>query len=181
MTIKVQESHRLFMREANEGDAVFVLELLNNPSWLKFIGDRGVKSLSEARNYINSQLVDSYNTHGFGLLVIVLKDSDAPIGLCGLLKRPYLDHPDLGFAILPGYEGKGYVYEASQLILDHAFTILLHERVLATTKEQNQRSINLLLKLGFQFEKKINPESGKNEILLYSLDHCNTSKSRGER
>ena len=145
------------------------MELVNTPGWLQYIGDRGVKSLDEAKKYINERLISSYQTLGFGLMVITLLESNNPIGLCGLLKRKYLEYPDLGFAVLPDFEGEGYVTEASLMVLNYAFTDLGLEQIHGITKEQNKRSKKLLLRLGFQFDGKIKPESESDELLLYSI------------
>ena len=157
------------LREAVTEDAGFVLELVNTFGWLQYIGDRGVKSLDEAKKYINERLISSYQTLGFGLMVITVNKENNPIGLCGLLKREYLEYPDLGFAVLPDFEGKGYVTAASQKILNYAFTDLCLEQIHGITKEQNKRSRKLLLRLGFQFDGKIKPESESQELLLYSI------------
>jgi len=162
-------SEQLILREAAPDDASFVLELVNTPGWLQYIGDRGVKSLDEAKKYIDERLISSYQTLGFGLMVITLNNENTPIGLCGLLKRKYLEYPDLGFAVLPDFEGKGYVTEASLKVLSHAFANLGLEQIHGITKEQNERSKKLLLRLGFQFDRKIKPESESHELLLYSI------------
>jgi len=167
--IKHLLSDRLILREAVTNDASFVLELVNTSGWLQHIGDRGVRTLDEARKYIDERLISSYQTLGFGSMVITLGKENIPIGLCGLLKRKYLEYPDLGFAILPDFEGKGYVTEAALKVLNYAFTDLGLEQIYGITKEQNKRSKNLLLRLGFHFDGKIKPESESHELLLYSI------------
>ena len=100
---------RLIIREANLSDSKFIFDLLNTPKWLKYIGDRGIKTLKNAEDYINDKIINSYKTNGYGLYIFELKESHIPIGLCGFIKRDYLDSEDIGFALLPEYERKGYV------------------------------------------------------------------------
>ena len=123
----------------------------------------------EAKQYIANRFISSYQILGFGLMVMVLRKSDNPIGLCGLLQRDYLENPDLGFAVLPNYQGKGYVTEASSMVIDHAFNHLGLEQIHGITLEDNERSRKLLLNLGFKFDRKINPKSEDHELLLYSI------------
>ncbi len=102
-------------------DSQFIFELLNSPTWLKYIGDRDIKNLDDAQNYIINGPIKSYEIHGFGLYKVALKNNDTPIGICGLLKREGLEDNDIGFAFLPEYEEKGYAYESAKAILDDAF------------------------------------------------------------
>jgi RimJ/RimL family protein N-acetyltransferase len=104
------ETDRLNLSELTQEDAAFMLELLNSPGWLKYIGDRGVRSLEDAANYILGRIVPSYRKNNFGFYLVKLKDGNVPIGICGLVKREGLEHIDIGFAFLPGYEGMGYGY-----------------------------------------------------------------------
>ena len=122
--MRILATERLWVEEANADDVKFIYALLNSPNWLRFIGDRGIRSLDDALEYIESAMIKSYRENGFGLYKLVLKADQKPIGLCGLLKRPVFDHPDIGFAVLPEYEGKGLVFEAAKAILEHAQTIL---------------------------------------------------------
>ena len=162
------ETDRLLIREANPDDSLFILKLLNSPSWLEFIGDKGVKNEKDAQNYIENSLINSYLNNGFGLYHISLKENSEPIGLCGYLKRDYLDYPDLGFALLPDYEGHGYMWEASTAMLQFGKSTLKLDRVLAIVMPLNLRSQKLLRKIGFVETGPIRPNSKEPELLLFS-------------
>lgn len=151
--MNIIETDRLILREFTAGDAGFILELLNTRGWLKFIGDRGVKTLEDAHDYIQERFVDSYRKNGFGAYLVMLKDKEQPVGMCGLIKRPELEDPDIGYALLPEYEGKGYAFEAAWHTLHYAKTVLMLPRILAITNADNVNSINLLNKLGLRYEK----------------------------
>ena len=138
MTILTTE--RLALDEAVLEDAEFIFDLLNSPNWIEFIGDRSIKSIKDAERYIQNSLINSYREHGFGLYKMVLIESNEPIGLCGLLKRATLDHPDIGFAILPEFEGMGYTYEAAKATIEYAHAALSLATILAITSEDNTRS-----------------------------------------
>ncbi len=165
----VVETERLVLRRLSpETDADFILELLNEPSFLRYIGDRGVRSAADARRYVRDGPVDSYARHGFGLNAVVLKTDDTAIGIAGVLRRDELDDPDLGFAFLPRYWSCGYAVEASTGVMTHAAEVLRLERVLAITSPDNERSIRLLEKLGFAFEGKFELSADEPEISLYA-------------
>ncbi len=153
--MRVLETDRLILCRLSTDDAAFVLELVNDPSWLRYIGDKGVRTLDDARDYITKGPVASYEQHGFGLYLTKLKDGGAPIGLCGLLKRKSLADPDIGFAFLPNYRGKGYAFESASAVLVHGRTVLALDRIVAVTTPDNQASIDLLEKLGLRFEKMV--------------------------
>lgn len=169
MIITITE--RLSIRELSVHDAAFILELVNSPSWLKYIGDRGVKNLDDAKAYLKNGPLKSYDDNGFGLYRVGLRDSNTPIGLCGLIKRVDFDYPDIGFAFLPEYEGKGFGFESASAILDYCKTEFHLKRILGITLEANTTSIRLLEKLGLTFEKKFIYESTKEELLLYAINY----------
>jgi RimJ/RimL family protein N-acetyltransferase len=148
----VLETVRLILRRLSAGDAAFILELVNDPGWLRFIGDRGVRTLDDARQYILSGPVDMYERLGFGLYAVELKDGGAAIGMCGLIKRDTLPDIDLGFAFLPRFVGQGYASEAAAGVLAYARRALGLSRVLAITSPDNDRSIRLLERIGFRFQ-----------------------------
>lgn len=150
-------------------DAAFLLRLLNEPSWLANIGDRGVRTLAEAEGYIRNNIWTAYRTHGFGLFAVQLKSKPLPIGLCGLVKRDFLSSPDLGFALLPEYVGHGYATEAARAVLSHAQVELGIERLYAIVKSGNQRSVRLLGQLGFRREGPYQIPHG-DEVELYQLN-----------
>ena len=140
---------RLVLRELDDGDAGFVLELLNQPDFLRYIGDRGVRDLEQARAYLRNGPIDSYARHGHGLYAVETHDG-GPIGLCGLLQRTELPAPDLGIAFLPACYGKGYAAEAASAVLRHAREAQGIGRVLAIVAPDNARCIALLRRLGMR-------------------------------
>ena len=150
-------------------DAPFLLELLNSPPWLKYIGDRGVRTVADAEEYLRSRIIKSYEEHGFGMFVVILKSMDKPIGSCGLVKRETLPDADLGFAFLPGFEGRGYGFEAATSVLDFTKKTLRKERLLAITLPSNTASVGLLKKLGFIFEKTMLLKGDEEELQLFSI------------
>jgi RimJ/RimL family protein N-acetyltransferase len=160
---------RLMVREFDTNDAEFILELLNQPSFIQFIGDKGVRSIDDAKNYITTGPIESYRRHGFGLYLVELKDSKVPIGMCGVLKRESLPDPDLGFAFLPESWGQGYAFEAASAVLKEARDTFKLTRILAITNPDNDASIKLLAKLGFQFERVMKLSSDSDEVKLFSL------------
>jgi [ribosomal protein S5]-alanine N-acetyltransferase len=163
----ILQTQRLSLRELTPDDAPFILKLVNEPTWLQFIGDKGVRTLKDAVNYILSGPAKSYRTNGFGLWLVSLKEEDLPIGICGLIKRAELEHVDIGFAYLPDYSGRGYAFEAASATLEYAKNSLALTRILAITNQDNIRSIKLLEKLGLQFEKLISlPKEDKQIILM---------------
>ncbi|HEV2836572.1 MAG TPA: GNAT family N-acetyltransferase [Pyrinomonadaceae bacterium] len=159
------ETERLTVRELNVDDAEFILTLLNEPSFLRYIGDKQVRNLDDARRYILDGPVASYERHGFGLCLVELKNSHTPIGMCGLLKREELPDPDIGFAFLPDFWNKGYAFEVAATVLKDARERLKLNRVLAIVNPDNDASIKLLQKLGFKFERI------KDDVKLYAFPH----------
>lgn len=140
---------RLKLRALQLDDAPFIYQLVNDPDWLTYIGDKGVHNLDDARNYIVNGPQAMYQRYGLGLLVVETLQHDEPIGMCGLLQRDNLALPDLGFAFLPAARGKGYAAEAAQAVIAHGFSQHQLTRLAALTAPHNQASIGLLLKLGF--------------------------------
>lgn len=158
---------RLILRWLTIEDSGFMLELMNDPSWLQYIGDRGVRTLEDASNYILSGPVDMYNRLGFGLYLCELKESGLPMGICGLIKRDSLEDVDIGYAFLPRYSGQGYAYESASAVVAYAKHGLGLDRIVAITSSNNWRSAKLLQKLGLQFERMISSTSDEQEIKLF--------------
>ena len=154
------ETNRLTLREQTTKDAEFILALMNDPEWIKYIGDRGVGTVKEARNYILDGAGAMYQQHGFGLYLIELKEDKESIGICGLVKRDSLDDVDLGFALAPVYRGKGYAYEAAKATVNYGRKVVGLKRIAAIASPSNTKSIKLLEKLGFLFEKPISASGG---------------------
>ena len=168
--MSIIETDRLELSEFSLDDAPFILEMLNDPVWLQFIGDRGVKTLDDARDYIVNKLQKSFKELGFGMLIVKLKDGGISIGTCGLLKRDYLEDLDLGFAFLPEFRGKGYAYEAASATIEYGKKNLGLKHILAFTDVDNSASINLVKKLGLEFERLMDFPDDDAEIQLYGGD-----------
>lgn len=160
-------TERLLLRELTPDDAPFIFRLVNTEGWLQFIGDRGVRSVADAENYIANGPGKSYRVNGFGLWCMVEKTSGLAIGMCGLIRREGLEDVDIGFAVLPEYEGKGYVAEAGAATLRLAEKRFGIGRVVAITALNNERSIGLLHKLGFALEKTLFLPNDTEELNLF--------------
>lgn len=163
-------TERLVLDQLDDRDAAFILGLLNEPSFLRYIGDRGVRSLEDARRYIREGPVAGYERYGHGLLRVALKGGDAPIGMCGVLKRDTLPDPDIGFSFLPAYWSQGYAHEAAAAVMRHAREVLHLDRVLAITTHDNLASMRLLGKLGFQYQRMIRLGDDPTELRLFSSE-----------
>ena len=163
------ETSRLQLRWLSLDDAAFIYRLVNDEQWLRFIGDKQVRDLDAARDFIDSGPRAMYRQHGFGLNLVTLKDGETAIGICGLLQRDSLATPDLGFAFLPGYRGQGYAREAAEVVLQHGFSSLEQTRIVAIVSSGNQASISLLEKLGFYLEGNIQMEPNGRPVDLYSI------------
>lgn len=166
----VLETRRLVLRQLDLGDAEFILELLNEPSFVQFIGDKGVRTLDDARDYLRTGPMDSYNRHGFGLFMVMKRDGQVPIGMCGLLKRDELDDPDVGFAFLPRFWSRGYASESAAATIACGRDRFGMKRIVAITAPENKSSISLLLKLGLQFEGVIRLSADADEVNLYAIE-----------
>jgi RimJ/RimL family protein N-acetyltransferase len=165
--MKVLETERLILRWLLAEDAAFILELVNDPAWLRFIGDRGVRTLEDARDYILNGPIAMYRRVGFGLYLVELKQSATPIGMCGLIERVGLEDVDIGFAFLPAFRGQGYGYEAASATMTYAQETLGLDRVVAIASPDNQSSIALLTKLGMSFEKMLRLGEDPEELVLF--------------
>jgi RimJ/RimL family protein N-acetyltransferase len=160
----VLATERLALRHLEDRDAPFMLRLLNDPAFIRYIGDRGVRTEEDAVRYTREGPVASYSTHGYGLYLVELLASGEPIGICGLVMRDYLDHPDIGFAFLPEFGRQGYGFESASAVKAYALDALGIPRLLAITSQDNVASIRLLEKLGLVFEHMISPP-GRDEVL----------------
>lgn len=162
----VIETERLLLRKLTRDDAEFILDLLNQPSFLRYIGDKGVRNIEDAVRYLETGPLASYERVGFGLYLVELKKTGAPIGLCGLLKRDTLPDADVGFALLPDYRSQGYAFEAASAVMTYGREVLGLRRILAITSPDNHDSIRLLEKIGLRFEGLVTlPEQG--EVRLF--------------
>lgn len=167
----VLETARLNLRHLTDADAPFILELLNDAAFLQFIGDRGVRTLEDARRYIEQGPQQMYAAHGIGLWLTELKTDRTPIGLCGLLKRPTLPDVDIGFAFLPAFRGQGYAYEAAAATLAYGHQQLGLPRLVAITHPENHASAALLEKLGLRLEGLIRLTADSAEVRLFGLNY----------
>lgn len=164
----VLETARLSLRELTVEDAAFMRALLNEPSWLRFIGDRGVRTVDDAREYLLRGPIESYQRHGFGMYLVERKGDAAPIGICGLVKRDALEDVDVGFALFPAFWGSGYAYEAASAVVRFAKNALGLRRIIAVTAPDNAGSIRVLEKLGMTFEKMVRLSADDVEICQYA-------------
>ena len=166
--VTVLETERLILRHLEEDDAPFILDLLNQPSFLRFIGDKGVRNLDQAREYMLTGPVASYAQHGYGLYLAQLRDG-TPIGMCGLVRREVLDHPDVGYAFLPEYWSQGYAFEAARAVMVYARERLKLGMILAIVSPDNESSIRLLNRLGLRFERTLRLKDEADEVSLFGL------------
>ena len=164
----VCETARLRLRHLLDCDAPFILELLNEPDFIRNIGDREVRTLEDARRYIQHGPMVSYSQHGFGLFLVELRDSGEPVGICGLLKRDYLQDVDVGFALRESHRGKGYAFEAAQAAMRHGQEDLGISRIVAITSPDNRASMKVLRKLGLEFERNLRIPDQSRDTLLFT-------------
>jgi RimJ/RimL family protein N-acetyltransferase len=168
--MQVIETARLRMRHMTNDDAPFVLALLNDPSFIRHIGDKGVRTMADACTYIARGPVASYDTFGFGLYLVELKDACTPIGICGLVKREQLPEVDIGFAFLPAFWSHGYAIESASAVKTYARDTVGLRRLVAITDPDNQSSIRLLEKIGFTFERTVRMSRTEPELNLFVVD-----------
>ncbi|HUF00672.1 MAG TPA: GNAT family N-acetyltransferase [Anaerolineales bacterium] len=166
----ILETERLILRQLTQDDAEFMSELLNDPSWIQNIGDRNIKTLDDARSYILNGPVASYTKNGFGLYLVVLKETNESIGICGLIKRDGLDDIDIGYALLPKFWSKGYAVEAARVVKAYAKDVIGLKRVVAITDPANAGSIRVLEKIGLRFEKMVRLSADDIELKLFGAD-----------
>jgi len=164
--MQVLETSRLVLRWVTTDDAPFIFELLNEPSFLQYIGDKGVRSLEDARNYILTGPVASYQRFGFGLYLVLLKEGGTPIGMCGLLKRDSLPDVDVGYAYRPAFWSNGYAFEAASAVLVHGREVFGLRRIVAITSPDNAGSRALLEKLGLHYEGTLSLSPGQDTHLF---------------
>ena len=161
---------RLTLRQFNLSDTEFIVQLLNNPSFIQNIGDRGVRTIADAEKYLENGPISSYERNGFGLLAVTLTDTGQIIGMCGLIKRPTLEDVDIGYAFLPEFWSKGYAFESVQAVMSHAKEVIGLKRVVAIVDPANARSIRLLEKIGMTFEKMVKLSEDDIDLKLFSIN-----------
>jgi len=164
------ETGRLSLRELMPEDAAFMLELLNEPAFVRFIGDRGVRNIEDAQGYIEKGPMASYARLRFGLWKVVRKDSREAIGICGLVKREVLPDVDIGYAFLERFWSQGYAFEAALAVRDYARQTLGIQRLLGVTDQDNLTSIHVLEKLGLRYERLIRLAKNGPELKLFAIE-----------
>jgi RimJ/RimL family protein N-acetyltransferase len=168
--MRVLETERLILRKLALEDAGFILQLLNEPSFVRNIGDKGVRTIEDAREYIVTGPLDSYERFGFGLYLTERKEEGVSIGICGLLKRESLEDVDIGFAFMPEFWGKGYAYESASAVMAYGKNTLGLSRIVAVTSPDNHGSVKVLEKLGLRFERMVRLSEDGPEIKLFARD-----------
>jgi RimJ/RimL family protein N-acetyltransferase len=168
--VVVAETPRLILRRLTLDDAEFILRLLNQPSFLEFIGDKGVRTLEDARTYLLTGPIATYEAFGFGLYLTKLKQDDTPIGMCGLVRREALQDADIGFAFFPEFWSRGYALESATAVLEHARSVLGLPRIVGIAKPENQASIRLLQKLGMKYQGRVRIMPEGPEDVLYGIE-----------
>ena len=163
----VLRTERLAMRRFVPGDAPFALELLNDPEWIRNIGDRGVRTVEQARAYLAGGPIALCERHGFGLYLVSLREDGRPIGMCGLVRRAGLADPDVGFAFLPAWRGRGFALEAARAVLEHGRRDFGLERIVAIVSEHNAPSMRVLEKLGMRAGGRVRLPPADEDVLLY--------------
>ncbi len=163
----ILETARLRLRKLTENDAAFVLRLVNEPAFLTNIGDKEVRNLDDARRFIREGAWTNQPKPGYGQLLVELKDSGEPVGVCGLLYRPSLDVTDVGFALLSPYQHQGYAYEAATAVLQYGRATLGISQIVALTVPENTASIKLIEKLGLRFRQEVQMFAGDPGTWLY--------------
>jgi RimJ/RimL family protein N-acetyltransferase len=166
----VLETDRLLLTRLSYDHCEFIVELVNEPSFKRFIGDKDVNSLQDARRYLAEGPIGLYERFGYGMFLVTVKDSDTPAGICGLLKREGFDDPDLGFAFLKRFRNLGFATESAQAVLKHGFEDLGLRRIIAMADPENEPSVSLLHKLGFEYERKARMPEDDHDINLYALE-----------
>ncbi len=168
--MQVLETERLILRHFCIDDGEFIIRLLNEPSFIKRIGDKGVRNGEDAKQYLLSGPIDSYDRFGYGLNMVELKKSGEPVGMCGLVKREYLDDADIAYALLERHWSQGYAAESAEAVMRHARETLNLQRILAIVSPDNHSSIRLLEKIGLTFERMIRRADDDEELKVFVSD-----------
>lgn len=166
---QILHTARLTLRRLTLEDARFVLELLNEPDFLNFIGDRGVRSVEDAKGYISRTAISAYERYGYGMLLVGTKETGESVGICGLIRREFLEDAEIGFAIHSKFGGLGFASEAAAAVMNYGLRELKLDRIVAIVTGDNVRSIRVLEKSGLEFEKKITWPDDGTELDLYAF------------
>lgn len=166
----ILETERLILRQFTQEDAEFIFELLNDPSWIQNIGDRNIRTMDDARSYIEKGPVASYSKNGFGLWLVVLKETNESIGMCGLIRRENLEDVDIGYALLPRFWFRGYAVEAARAVKEYAKDVVGLKRMVAIVDPTNEGSIRVLEKIGLHYEKMVRLSADDIDLKLFAID-----------
>lgn len=166
----ILETSRLSLHHFGKDDGAFLLEVMNHSDYHRFIGDRGLRSVTDAEAYIENKMIAAYERFGFGFWIVRLRDTGESVGFAGVVMRDMLDDPDVGYAIHEDYWGKGFAQEATRGVLDYARRVLNFKRVCAITDVENHASINVLVKCGFEFQERKTVFKDDDELNVYILD-----------
>jgi len=166
--MNVMSTDRLLINRITLDDADFILKLMNDKDWIKNIGDRGIRTIEEAKEYIHTRFLKTYNEAGFGFYSLILKDTQQIIGIAGLVDREGIDDIDIGYGMLPEFRGKGYAFEATKAVFEYGYKDLKLDKIVAIVNPDNPGSIKLLSKLGLKFEKMIRLPDEEIDIMLFS-------------
>jgi len=162
------KTDRLLINRITLDDAAFILELMNDKDWIKNVGDRGMTSIEDAEAYIKTRFLKTYEESNLGFFGLITKNSKEVIGIAGLVDREGVDHVDIGYGLLPNFRGKGYAFEATKAIYDYGYKQLKLEKIVAIVNPDNPTSIQLLSKLGMEFEKMVRLPDEEKDIMLFS-------------
>jgi len=168
--VLVLQTERLVLRHFHQNDAEFIVRLLNEPSFIEYIGDKRVRTVEEANEYLLNGPIGSYERFGYGLNRVELRETGEPIGMCGLVRRDNLDDADIGYAFLEQHWSKGYAMESAEAVLGHARNKLGLDRIVAIVTPENHSSIKLLEKIGLTFERKIRFSDDDEELEFFASD-----------
>lgn len=162
------QTERLRIRKHILSDALFIFELLNSRGWIENIGERNVKSIEDAETYLNDKIISEYESIGYSMYAIELLSTGKIIGQCGVMKRPYLEHPDIGYALLEPHWNKAYASEACRGLVVFAKEVLQIEKLMGFVDKNNKASARILEKVGMQFVKDFYLENDDTKLSLYS-------------
>ena len=169
------ETERLRLRWLTEDDADLMLAIWNDSDFVRFVGDRGVRTLDEAREAMRNGILQLYRDYGFGPYRLTLRDSDEAMGICGLFKRDNLEYPDIGYGLLPAYCGSGYAFEAARAVAEHVREYMNVSKLYAIVSPENTRSVRLLEKLGMVAGEPIRMPGEDEDVILYSVNFCSSA------
>lgn len=165
----ILETERLRIRHLTEQDATFALKLYTTDPFLRFVGDKSLKTVDDARQYLLDGPISMYQSHGIGLSLVEIKECGTPVGICGLIKRDTLDDIDIGYGFLPEYFNQGYGYESAKAMMDFGRNELKINKIVAITTSDNDSSIRLIKRLGLNFVCNIEEPEGEPALGLYEI------------